>query len=157
MKHRLAVCSLALLYSALGAGFQLQERSAVGLGRAFSGEAAIGDDASVIASNPAGMVLLEDEWSFAIGASGIFPNVEVSGIYSPPAPAPPGTTIPAPAGNVADDAYLPYLYLSKRLNDHFSIGFGAYTTFGLKSDYPLAFPARTLADFSELVSINLNP
>ena len=88
MNHRLAACSLALIDSALGAGFQLHERSAAGLGRAFSGEAAMGDDATVIASNPAGMVLLEDEWSFAIGTSGIFPEVEVSGLYSPPAPAP---------------------------------------------------------------------
>jgi long-chain fatty acid transport protein len=157
MKHRLAVYSLALIDSALGAGFQLHERSASGLGRAFSGEAVIADDATVIASNPAGMVLLEDEWSFAIGTSGIFPEVEVSGIYAPPAPAPPGMVIPANAGNVSDDAYLPYLYLAKRINDQLSLGFGAYTTFGLKSDYPLAFPARTIADFSELVSINLNP
>ena len=37
---------LALITTASGAGFQLAERSAVGLGRAFSGEAAIADDAS---------------------------------------------------------------------------------------------------------------
>jgi long-chain fatty acid transport protein len=157
MKHSLAAFSLALIDSTLGAGFQLHERSAAGLGRAFSGEAAMADDATVIASNPAGMALLEDEWSFAIGTSGIFPEVEVSGIYAPPAPAPPGTVIPANAGNVSDNAYLPYLYVARRINGQLSFGFGAYTTFGLKSDYPLAFPARTVADFSELVSINLNP
>jgi len=114
-------------------------------------------DASVIASNPAGLMLLQDEWSFAIGGSAIFPEVEVSGGYFPPAPAPPGTVLPAPAGNVADDAYLPYLYVAKRINERLSIGFGAYTTFGLKTDYPVGFLARAIGDFSELVSINLNP
>lgn len=152
MKHRLAACSLALIDSTLGAGFQLHERSAAGLGRAFSGEAAIGDDATVIASNPAGMVLLEDEWSFAIGASAIFPEVKVSGLYT----AGPNT-VPAQGGNVADDAYIPYFYAAKRIGEDLTLGFGAYTTFGLNSDYPLSFPGRAIADLSEVMSINLNP
>lgn len=62
MKSLLTALSLGSLSPlALGAGFQLQERSASGLGRAFSGEAAMADDASVLASNPAGMLLLADE------------------------------------------------------------------------------------------------
>ncbi len=40
-------------FFSVGAAFQLAEHSAAGLGRAFSGEAAIADDASVIARNPA--------------------------------------------------------------------------------------------------------
>jgi long-chain fatty acid transport protein len=108
MNSRLLALSFGSLSPlAFGAGFQLQERSASGLGRAFSGEAAMADDASVIASNPAAMLLLTDEWSFALGASAIFPDVEVSGTYSPPAPAPPGTALPANGGNVADDAVIP--------------------------------------------------
>jgi long-chain fatty acid transport protein len=153
----LLILPLGAIHWAAAAGFQLHERSASGLGRAFSGEAAMGDDASVIASNPAGMILLQDEWSFAVGASAIFPEVEVSGTYAPPAPAPPGTLLPANGGNVASDAYIPYLYLAKRLSDHLVLGFGSYTTFGLKTNYPVAFPGRTIADFSELVSFNLNP
>ena len=117
----------------------------------------MGDDASVISSNPAAMLLLQDEWSFAVGATAILPEVNVAGTYAPPAPAPPGTLIPAGASDIADDAYLPYLYLAKRINDRLVLGFGAYTTFGLKTNYPVAFPARAVGDFSELVSINLNP
>ena len=44
--------------TALAGGFSLTELSASAVGRAGSGEAAIGDDASIIASNPAGMALL---------------------------------------------------------------------------------------------------
>ena len=147
---------LTVSHRSSAAGYQLFERSAAGLGRAFSGEAAMGDDATVIASNPAGMTLLEDEWSFAIGASGIFPEVEVSGVYAPPG-APAGFTVPALGGNVADDAYLPYAYVAKRLNEQFSVGFGAFSTFGLKTNYPVGFTGRAIADFSELLTLNLNP
>lgn len=143
---------LTAAQQASGSGFQVQERSAVGLGRAFSGEAAMADDASVIASNPAGMTLLEDEWSFAIGATGIFPDVDISGTLTTPA-----GTRGAVADGVAGDAVLPYFYLSKRLNEHLVFGFGSYTTFGLRTDYQPGFGAGALADFSELVSFNLNP
>lgn len=153
---------LALSFGSLpllshGAGFQLQERSASGLGRAFSGEAAMADDASVLASNPAAMLLLSDEWSFALGGSGIFPEVEVRGTYAPPAPAPPGTRLPANGGNVSDDAFVPFFHAVKRINERLAIGFGSYTTFGLNSNYPTTFPARAVADSSEVLTLNLNP
>lgn len=153
---------LALLWNACpllahGAGFQLQERSASGLGRAFSGEAAMADDASVLASNPAAMLLLADEWSFALGGSGIFPEVEVRGTYAPPAPAPPGTRLPAIGGNVSDDAFVPFFHAAKRVNERLAVGFGSYTTFGLNSNYPTSFPARAVADSSEVLTLNLNP
>lgn len=149
--------ALAIPHELYAAGFQLQERSASGLGRAFSGEAAMGDDASVIASNPAGMLLLEDEWSFAIGASSISPDIEINGVYAPPAPAPVGTQLAARGKDVAPDAYVPFAYVSKRINDRVSVGFGSYTTYGLKTNYATSFTARSIADFSELLTVNLNP
>lgn len=147
----------ALSTAAPGAGFQLQERSAAGLGRAFSGEAVIGDDASVLASNPAAMLLLPDDAHFAVGVSSIFPEIEIVGSYSPPAPAPPGTLLPARAGDVADDALVPYFFAVARLHERLALGFGSHTTFGLNSNYPLSFPARGVADLSEVKTLNLNP
>ena len=117
----------------------------------------MGDDASVIASNPAAMVLLEDEWSMSSGVSAIFPEVEVFGTFDPPAPAPPGFKMPAIGGNVANDAAIPYFYIAKRLNEHLVLGFGSYTTVGLETNYPVGFAASSLGDFSQLVSFNLNP
>ena len=54
--------SLALLAatSAHAAGYQLQEYSVTGLGRAFAGAGVMGDDYSAIAFNPAGMSLVEN-------------------------------------------------------------------------------------------------
>lgn len=143
---------LTLAAPCFGAGFQLAERSASGLGRAFSGEAAIADDASVIASNPAGMVLLGGDWAYSTGMTGIFPELDVQGAYGAGGPA-----LPTVANDVADDAYVPYLYIARRINDSISVGFGSYTTYGLKTNYPLSFAGRAVADFSELKTVNLNP
>lgn len=137
-----------------GAGYQLQERSARGLGRAFSGEAAITDDASVLASNPAGMLLVPGDTAISVGLSGIFPDVDVDGVFTPIG-APGG--IPTSARGVADDAVVPYLFLTHKINDKVSVGFGSFTTYGLATNYPLTFAARSLADKSELKTVNLNP
>ena len=60
------------------AGFQLAEYSATGLGRAFAGEAAIADNASTQARNPAMLAYLEGR---QVSAGGIYvmPNVDVVG------------------------------------------------------------------------------
>ena len=52
-----ALLAAAVLSSlqANAAGFQVAETSASGLGRAFSGEAAVADNASVLARNPAAL------------------------------------------------------------------------------------------------------
>ncbi|MGJ8694943.1 MAG: OmpP1/FadL family transporter [Verrucomicrobiaceae bacterium] len=144
---------LAAANPVMGAGFQLAERSGSGLGRAFSGEAAIGDDASIIASNPAGMSLLDD-MSFAFGANVIIPTIDVTGI-SPNGTAP-GFS-PNNDQNVASDALVPYMFMSKKINDQWTVGFGSYTTYGLKSDYSQQFASQSGTDFSELFSFNLNP
>ncbi|GAA5482213.1 OmpP1/FadL family transporter [Haloferula sargassicola] len=149
--HRLLVLSPLLATFAHGAGFQLQERSARGLGRAYSGESAIADDASVLASNPAGMIYLPGETSVSVGLTGIYPNVDVGGFYTG------GGTVGTVAENVADDAYVPFLYLSHDLTDDLTIGFGSYTFYGLATNYPLSFAARPMADQSKLKTINFNP
>lgn len=144
---RITLLTVALATQVNGAGFQLAERSARGFGRAFSGEAAIADDASVLASNPAGISLLDD-WSFSIGASYINADADISGS--------------TPDGNLSDndvipEAVVPYAYLTKKLNDQVSIGIGVYTTYGLKSDYSRDFANQAETDFSELLSFNVNP
>jgi long-chain fatty acid transport protein len=133
---------------ALGAGYQLAERSASGLGRAFSGESAIADDASIIASNPAGMSLLDD-MSFALGLNVVIPTIDVRGVS-------PGVG-PNNDDDVASDALVPHLFISKKINDQWTLGFGSYTTYGLKGDYSQDFASKAGTDFSELFSFNLNP
>lgn len=158
MTHKYSSHSLAaalfvgMTASSFGAGFQLAERSGSGLGRAYSGEAAIADDASIIASNPAGMSLLDD-MSFASGMSVILPSINAAGI----APDGIGGFVPNTDNNIAADGFVPYMYLTKKINDQWTVGFGSYTTYGLKSNYSADFAAKSGTDFSELFSFNLNP
>lgn len=58
-KKHCSLLTISILFAcnAHSAGFQVAEHSASGLGRAFSGEGAVADNASVLARNPAAMTL----------------------------------------------------------------------------------------------------
>ena len=59
----LCVAMSALGHShAIAAAFNLNEHSASGLGRAFAGEGAVADNASVLARNPAAMSKTAECW-----------------------------------------------------------------------------------------------
>ncbi|MGJ8723684.1 MAG: OmpP1/FadL family transporter [Roseibacillus sp.] len=140
--------------SLLGAGFQLAERSASGLGRAFSGEAAIADDASVVASNPAAMIMLGGEWNFSAGITYIDPGANA-------------TLYPALTGgnggpalkddDIAESAWVPYVYGTKRINDKVAVGAGLFSTFGLRTNYETSTAALVATDYSEITTVNFNP
>lgn len=129
------------------AGYQLQERSTSGLGRAFAGEAVIADDASAIATNAASMLLL-DGTQLSAGFSYVNPKVEISGQF-----AGTPTTDPGPA----QEALVPYAYLSHRINKDLAIGLATHSRFGLSTDYSDSFLATPLANNSEIKTFYLSP
>ena len=65
-KTLLAMTTLLAASGANAAAFQLAEVSTSGLGRAYAGEAAIADNASVVATNPALMSLFKTN-QFSVG------------------------------------------------------------------------------------------
>ncbi|WP_412778999.1 outer membrane protein transport protein [Morganella psychrotolerans] len=73
-RSALAVAVSLVASNAFAAGFQLNEYSTSALGRAFSGEGAVADDASVGSRNPAAMTLF-DRPAFSAGAIYINPGV----------------------------------------------------------------------------------
>ncbi len=129
------------------AGFQLAERSVKGLGRSFSGESAIADDASVIASNPAGIILLDDN-SISKGLQYVRPSIDVEGI------SPVG---PAHASGIGKDALIPHFYYTRKINEDLSIGLGTFSSFGLASDYSDSFAALAGTETSEITTATINP
>lgn len=133
----------------LGAGFQLQERSVSGLGRAFSGEAAIADDASVLSSNPAGIILLDDS-SYSVGLQYIKPNVNLKGKSGP-------ANASVSDSDVATEALVPYFYYTRKITDNISVGFGMFSSFGLATDYSDSFAAQVGTDLSEITTVTANP
>ncbi|GDY27907.1 outer membrane protein transport protein [Agarivorans sp. Toyoura001] len=133
------------------AGFQLVEHSATGLGRSFAGEAAIADNASVMARNPAAMSMFD-----TIAVSGaltyISPDVYVKG----------NTGVDEIDKALTNDdvvpgAAVPAGYFIQPLSDKWAWGVGMFTNFGLSTDYPADYAAGALAGQTELITLNLNP
>ena len=74
----LAVAVALVSTQAWSAGFQLNEFSSSGLGRAYSGEGAIADDAGNASRNPA-LIMMFDRPTMSAGAVFVDPGVNVSG------------------------------------------------------------------------------
>lgn len=139
------------LYSASGwsAGFQISEHSASGLGRANAGNGAIAEDASVVASNPALMTQLTQPELTVVGAY-ILPDVAVEGSSLP-------NGLDASDEDVAPDAFVPAFYYVARLNDRLTAGIGAFSQFGLTSQYSNDFASLEVADRASITTFTINP
>ncbi|MBB1362257.1 outer membrane protein transport protein [Shewanella sp. SR44-4] len=140
------------------AGFQLAEYSATGLGRAFAGEAAIADNASTQARNPAMLAYLEGR---QVSAGGIYvmPNVDVVGdvgISSPLLGSEP-LVIGADAYDVADNAFVPNFYYSNQLNDQWTWGLAVNSNYGLATDIPVADAAAIFGSKTSITTVEFNP
>lgn len=144
---------LALSSVSYGAGFQLQERSTSGQGRAFAGESAVAEDASAIVSNPASMLLLEGT-QISSGITYVAPDVEVSGSTTSPVPLGSG---PTKDSKVAVAAAIPYFHLSHKLDENLAIGASLHSRFGLSTDYSKNFLGSNIADKSEIRTFYLSP
>lgn len=126
-------------------GFQVSEHSATGLGRAFAGEAAIGDNASVVARNPAGMTLI-DRAQFSGAISVIDPEIDLTDYQ-----------YGQKSKDIAPTAIVPAGYYVSPINERWSWGIGLFSTYGVTTDYPTSIAAGQNAGYSSLVTINLNP
>lgn len=131
------------------AGFQIAEHSGAGLGRAFAGEAAIADNASTLARNPASMSMLEGT-NVSTGISYIDPDIQIE--FSK------GTTPDAFEDEAAPPAFVPNFYVTHQVNDRLTIGTGSYSDFGLASDYSDEVNKEfgTIAGDTSVTVINLN-
>src|SRR5215831_16166140 len=71
------VLTTALARSGNGGAFYVPQQTTEGLGRAFAGDAAVADDASTVAANPAGMTELARP-EIAAGLTTIVPDISFS-------------------------------------------------------------------------------
>ncbi|MFC0308189.1 porin [Gallibacterium trehalosifermentans] len=126
--------------------FQLHETSTSGLGRAYAGDAAIAEDASVIASNPALMVQFKQpEVSF--GSIYIRPNIDLQGTFL-------GKN--ADHKDIAPKALIPYLYTVYPINDRFAVGGGVNVNYGLATEFNDDYSAGPFAGKTDLKTFNFN-
>ena len=144
------------------AAFQLAEVSTSGLGRAYAGEAAIADNASVVATNPALMSLFKTA-QFSTGGVYVDSRINMNGDVTSHA-----TIVTNSSGmraikdgsasqrNVVPGAFVPNLYFVAPVNDKFALGAGMNVNFGLKSEYDDSYDAGMFGGKTDLSAINLN-
>ncbi|MBA0217413.1 long-chain fatty acid transporter FadL [Pectobacterium brasiliense] len=129
------------------AGFQLNEYSSSGLGRAFSGEGAVADNATSGSRNPATMTLF-DRPSFSGGVTYINPDIDISGSSSS------GQNVDAK--NIAPHAWVPNLHFIMPLSEQWAIGASATTNYGLATEFNDSYAAGSIGGKTDLLTSNLN-
>lgn len=160
-KFNQSLLATAMLLAAGGANaaaFQLAEVSTSGLGRAYAGEAAIADNASVVATNPALMSLFKTA-QFSTGGVYVDSRINMNGdVEAFIATLKMKTTRYGSASerNVIPGAFVPNLYFVAPVNDKFALGAGMNVNFGLKSKYDDSYDAGVFGGKTDLTAINLN-
>jgi len=149
MTHRYFVrSSLALTLaglfssSALAAGFQVNEHSANGLGRAMAGQAAKPENASILATNPAAITAF-DKSEFSAQISYLNPEVDIRGESTATTAVGP-VTLDASEEDVAKSAVIPSLFYTSPVNEQWSWGLGLFSNYGLATDYSDSYNALNL-------------
>ncbi|CAA0118697.1 Long-chain fatty acid transport protein [BD1-7 clade bacterium] len=155
LARSIAVASMVTSPLAYSAGFQLNEHSASGLGRAYAGEVAAADNAAVLARNPAAMAIFKKQ-QVSVTGHYIIPAVDVEGSDFVAA-NPPATTKDANADNVAPNAFVPGAYYILPINDEWAFGVAANSYFGLSSDYPKSYSASEFAGHTSVETIYISP
>ncbi|WP_429120707.1 outer membrane protein transport protein [Aeromonas allosaccharophila] len=158
-KKSLIAATIALATGQVhAAAFQLNEHSASGLGRAYAGEAAIADNASVLARNPAAMTTF-DKMAVSVSGTYIKPDVDVEGAINRVDAN--GNKIAkltdASESGIAPAAFVPASYFIQPLNDQWAWGIGLFSNYGLSTEYSKTFSAGVGAGDTELVTFNINP
>lgn len=152
-KTTLATALLLAAANTSAAGFQVSESSASGLGRAFAGEAAVADNAAVLARNPAAMTRF-DRAELSVVGSYIAPDASVK-----------GETDPTPYNNpsrlnqddIIDSAVVPAFYYIQPINDTFAVGLAMFSGYGMVSDYGDDHAVGWAAGSTDLKTFNINP
>ena len=154
-KTLLAMTTLLAASGANAAAFQLAEVSTSGLGRAYAGEAAIADNASVVATNPALMSLFKTN-QFSVGGVYVDSKIHMSGPVTVNALGRTVAVGSADHNSVVPGSLIPNMYFVAPINDKFAIGGGMNVNFGLKSEYESDYNAGVFGGKTDLSAINLN-
>jgi len=148
----LIAASLAFVSAdTFAAAFQLAEQNVSGLGRAYAGEASVADDASVVSRNQALMTLFKEK-QLSVAAMAVIPDVSLTGT---------GNAYGLDNSVLNDDsiapsAIIPAGYFTMPVNDKVSVGFGAFSNFGLATEFNDDYAAGQIAGETEIVTVNMN-
>jgi long-chain fatty acid transport protein len=141
--------ALLLPLTANAAGFAIYEWGA--RGQALSGTlVGRADDPSALAYNPAGMTQLEGVHTLA-GITAIMPSTKVTLTGASLGP----DTVTT---KTEDNIYLPpHAFLTWQLNDHYWLGLGIFSRFGLGNEYDPTWPGKYQVYDVALETLSVNP
>ncbi|WP_017222289.1 outer membrane protein transport protein [Moritella dasanensis] len=151
-KTTLATALLLVTAQSSAAGFQVSEHSASGLGRAFAGEAAVADNAAVIARNPAAMSLF-DKAEISIVGSYIVPSADIEGVNDPILNNPSRLD----SNDVINDAFVPAMYYVQPINEKVAVGLAMFSGYGMVSEHEDDHAVGFAAGTTDLLTFNINP
>lgn len=151
-----ALFSASLVLSSISSqvfssGFQLAEQNVTNLGTAYSGTAALAEDASTGYFNPAGLTRIADGQVVLSGVV-IQSSAELSA-YSSVSPT--GRVLGPGQDNAGTVATVPTFHLAQRLDDRWVFGFNVTVPFGLATRYAEDSVARYIATNSEVITTDL--
>lgn len=160
----LSAC-LALIGSAgvaHGAGFNLMEQSASGLGNSYAGSAASIENASAMYYNPAALTQLEG-FQISTGVNFIRPSFKFKdeGSTVPGENKSDKIVNPGQRGGTGGDAggwgTVPNFHMSYKVNDRIGVGISVGAPFGLRTEYDSDWLGRYHSQSFDIKTINVNP
>jgi long-chain fatty acid transport protein len=143
--------SLALMSAAsqtIAGGFALSEQSVSSMGTAFAGRSSSAEDATTVASNPAGMARLKRE-QISAGAVLIDAKTDISHAN--------GVLNGSNDGDMVPLVAVPLGFYVKPIDENWSFGLGVYVPFGLTTDYESNFQGRLEGKKSHVQVITVQP
>lgn len=138
---------------AAAGGFQLSDHSITSLGRNHAGYGVVGDDASAVQFNPAGLTLLNrTQVQIGVALSTVDAEVENNGSNAF------GGALAGPNEDGVDGVVAaPNAYYVHPISERFVFGLGLTSPFGTGTDYGNDFFGRFSGTETELLTIDINP
>ncbi len=133
------------------AGIALYETGAPDLGTASAGRAAMAADASTAGANPAGMTLL-DRTQLLVAGGAMLPDINFDRGSATKVRGGGGG-----GGNAGVFFPIGSAFFVYKLSDRIRLGIGAYSNFGLATDYSLNWVGRYYLTRSSLITGQVNP
>jgi long-chain fatty acid transport protein len=150
-KVAFTVTALLVASQVNAAGFLVNEHSASGLGRAFAGEAAIGDNAASLARNPALMATFNSAQLSVVGIY-VAPDISIEGVNIPG-----HSPSVLDADDIAPSQFVPSIYYIQPLNDTFAAGLAIYSNYGTGTEFESDYAGGAAAGTTKIMTVNINP
>ena len=154
-----AVGTVLVCADAVASGFNLKEQSAAAQGNAFAGATAGAEDISYSYFNPAGLTRHKGT-KISVGGTWIAPRSRAKRAHADtviPGDDFPGFQDSGYTGDIVHAAVAPAMYMSKQLDDRFTVGLSLNVPYGMITKYNDLWAGRFHGTLSKVTTVTLTP